>query len=178
LREEPLLGSCCSSLFSIKLEINLRDSSRAAASRQRRRQSHRETRRVSRGDQLLRTGTPREKIQRPAGIVLTLSVYGLRSGRIFLTGLRVRLTHRWREKDSNPRSPGYGGARCSWRRATRPIPPSRSPERRSFASTRLRRAISACLARLLHGQKPAWSSRWLPRLRASSGAFSPSRQVS
>src|SRR6266446_942451 len=23
---------------------------------------------------------------------------------------------RWRERDSNPRSPGYGGARCSWRR--------------------------------------------------------------
>src|ERR1700730_14750096 len=32
LREEPLLGSCCSSLFPIKLGINLRDSSRAAAS--------------------------------------------------------------------------------------------------------------------------------------------------
>jgi hypothetical protein len=32
LREEPLLGSCCSSLFPIKLGVNLRDSSRAAAS--------------------------------------------------------------------------------------------------------------------------------------------------
>jgi hypothetical protein len=29
------------------------------------------------------------------------------------------LTRRWRETDSNPRSPGYGGARCIWRRATR-----------------------------------------------------------
>jgi len=45
------------------------------------------------------------------------------------------MTRRWREMDSNPRSPGYGGAWCSWRRATRPMPPSRSPERRSFAST-------------------------------------------
>jgi len=32
LREEPPLGSCCSSLFPIKIGINLRDSSRAAAS--------------------------------------------------------------------------------------------------------------------------------------------------
>jgi hypothetical protein len=37
--------------------------------------------------------------------------------------------------DSNLRSPGYGGARCNWRRAMRPMPPSRSSERRSFAST-------------------------------------------
>ena len=35
---------------------------------------------------------------------------------------------------SNPRSPGYGGARCNWRHATRPMPPSRNSERRSFAS--------------------------------------------
>ena len=32
MREEPLLGSCCSSLFPIKLGVNLRDRSRAAAS--------------------------------------------------------------------------------------------------------------------------------------------------
>jgi hypothetical protein len=30
----------------------------------------------------------------------------------------VRLTLRWRKPDSNPRSPGYDGARFSWRRAT------------------------------------------------------------
>ena len=35
---------------------------------------------------------------------------------------------------SNPRSPGDGGARCNWRHATRPMPPSRNSERRSFAS--------------------------------------------
>ena len=29
-------------------------------------------------------------------------------------------TRRWREMDSNPRSPGYGGALCFWARATRP----------------------------------------------------------
>jgi len=29
------------------------------------------------------------------------------------------VTRRWRERDSNPRSPCCGGARCSWRRATR-----------------------------------------------------------
>src|SRR6266851_4470650 len=41
-------------------------------------------------------------------------------------------TPRWREMDSNPRSPGYGGARFSWRRATRPMPPRNA---RSFALT-------------------------------------------
>jgi hypothetical protein len=39
--------------------------------------------------------------------------------------LGSQLTRRWREKDSNPRSPGYGGARCSWRPATRPGAPHR-----------------------------------------------------
>jgi len=32
-------------------------------------------------------------------------------------------------------SRGFGGARCIWRRTTRPTPPSRSPEHRLFAST-------------------------------------------
>ena len=36
---------------------------------------------------------------------------------------------------SNPRSPGNGGARRNWRRAMRPMPPSQSSERRSFAPT-------------------------------------------
>ena len=57
--------------------------------------------------------------------------------------------------DSNPRSPGYGGARFSWRRPTRPMPP-RNVDR---SRRRVRRAISACPARLSHGQKPASSSR-------------------
>jgi hypothetical protein len=44
--------------------------------------------------------------------------------------------------DSTPRSPDYGGARCNWRRALRPMPPSRSSERRS-SRQRARRAISS-----------------------------------
>jgi hypothetical protein len=48
-------------------------------------------------------------------------------------------TRRWREMDSNPRSPGYGGARFSWRRATRPMP-LRNADR---SRRRVRRAISA-----------------------------------
>jgi hypothetical protein len=44
--------------------------------------------------------------------------------------------------DSNPRSPDYGGARCNWRLALRPMPRSRSSERRS-SRQRARRAISS-----------------------------------
>ena len=46
---------------------------------------------------------------------------------------------------SNPRSPGDGGARCNWRHATRPMPPSRSSERRSFASRSSGGQISSCV---------------------------------
>ena len=46
---------------------------------------------------------------------------------------------------SNPRSPGYGGARCNWRHATRPMPPSRNSERRSFASRSSGGQISSCV---------------------------------
>ena len=75
----------------------------------------------------------------------------------------------------NPRSPGYGGARFSWRRATRPMPPRNADRSRR----RVRRAISACPARLSHGKKPASSSRsasatssiWRRRLFAFSATL-------
>ena len=53
-----------------------------------------------------------------------------RTGPIFIYTLhRHELVHRGFE----PSVPGYGGARCNGRRAMRPMSPSRSSERRSFA---------------------------------------------
>jgi len=53
-----------------------------------------------------------------------------RTGPIFIYTLhRHELVHRGFE----PSVPGYGGARRNGRRAMRPMPPSRSSERRSFA---------------------------------------------
>src|SRR5215469_16723906 len=68
----------------------------------------------------------------------------------------VRVTHRWREGDSNPRSPDYGGVRCSWRRTTRPMRPSRSPELRSFAST----SVGEILPTVGSRRRLEWRSAW------------------
>jgi hypothetical protein len=61
---------------------------------------------------------------------------------------------------SDPRSRGFGGARCTWRRATRPMPPSRSPERRLVASTssatNFREEGTGGRVALSHGS-PVWS---------------------
>ena len=78
--------------------------------------------------------------------------------------------------DSNPRSPGYGGAGCNWRRAMRPMPPSRSSERRSFASTSSTRDLQHASG--AHGppassskSASATSSIWPASLFAFSAMF-------
>jgi DHA2 family multidrug resistance protein len=111
-------------------------------------------------------------------VIIALSLYALTNvygdlGFWFMArGTSSSMTQRWREVDSNPRSPGYGGARFSWRRATRPMPPRNADRSRR----RVRRAISACPARLSHGKKPASSSRSASATSNIGGAFSPSRQ--
>ena len=51
--------------------------------------------------------------------------------------------------DSNPRSPGYGGARCNWRRAMRPMPPSRSSWPLALLEGFHSRCCDACSKRYL-----------------------------
>ncbi len=87
-------------------------------------------------------------------------------------------TRRWREMDSNPRSPVCGELGAPGPRATRPraiVKPRNADRSRRQA----RRAICACLARLSLGQSRPRAGDRLRRPRASGGVpVPPSRQRS
>jgi hypothetical protein len=90
-----------------------------------------------------------------------------------------RRTRRWRERDSNPRSPVYGELAAPGRARHDPRRHRESPERRSGRVDELAERFVACLGCLSHGQR---RPRARDRLRMASSisqrSFSPSRQRS